>query len=180
MIRRSGFGWLEFIIGLILVVLGIYTYTCPLEAVMALVLIYGILAILMGIGDIVMYIRAERFTGFGPMLSLISGILSVMSGVMLIAYPRAGALVLSLLFPIWFITHCIARLTRLDGIRFLISNATYYCLLILNIIGIVLGFLLVLSPWYAVLSTVYLVGTYLVLLGIESIVLAFSKAGSKY
>ena len=179
MMRRSGFGWLEFIVGAALIVLGIYTFTCPVEAIMALVLLYGVLAILMGIGDIVMYIRTERFTGFGPMLSLVSGILSVMSGVMLIAYPGAGALVLGVLFPLWFMTHCISRLARLEGVRYLISNGTFYCLLILNMIGMVIGFLLLLSPRYAVISSAYLVGSYLVLLGSESIVLAFSGAGAR-
>ena len=74
MIRRSGFGWLEFIVGVLLIILGLYTFTRPIEAVMTLVIVYGILALLMGIGDIVMYIRASRFTGFAPMLSLVSGI----------------------------------------------------------------------------------------------------------
>ena len=112
--------------------------------VMALVIVYGILALLMGIGDIVMYIRASRFTGFAPMLSLVSGILSVMSGIMLITYPDAGALILGVLFPLWFITHCTARLARLEWMKSIIRT-----------------------------------GAYLVLLGAESIVLAFSKAGSR-
>ncbi len=180
MIRRSGFGWLEFILGLLLVALGIFTFTRPLEALMAVVIIYGVTAILMGIGDIVMYIRAERFTGFAPMLSLISGILSVMSGVMLIAYPGAGTLVLGILFPIWFITHCVSRLARLDVIRVFVGNGIYYCLLILNIIGLILGVLLLLAPYWAIISASWIIGFYLVLLGAESIVLAFSKVGSRF
>ena len=39
---------------------------------------------------IIMYIQVERYTGFGPYLSLIPGILSVMSGVMLLIYSGAG------------------------------------------------------------------------------------------
>lgn len=179
MIRRSGFGWLEFIVGILLVILGLYTFTRPIEAVMTLVIVYGILALLMGIGDIVMYIRASRFTGFVPMLSLVSGILSVMSGIMLITYPGAGALVIGVLFPLWFITHCTARLARLEWMKSIIRTGTFYCLMALNITGIIIGFLLLISPYHAVISTVYLVGAYLVLLGAESIVLAFSKAGSR-
>ena len=178
--RRSAFGCLEFIVGVLLVIIGIYTFTSPIEAMMAMVIVYGVLAVFMGIGDIIMYIKAERFTGFGPVLALISGMLSVMSGVMQIAYPRAGALVLGLLFPLWFITHCISRLARLEGMRVFIGRGTYFCLLILNIAGVILGFLLLLSPHYAVISPVYLVGAYLVLLGAESIVLSFSGAGSRY
>ena len=133
----------------------------------------------MGIGDIVMYIRASRFTGFAHMLSLVSGILSVMSGIMLITYPDAGALILGVLFPLWFITHCTARLARLEWMKSIIRTGTFYCLIALNITGIIIGFLLLIFPYHAVISTVYLVGAYFVLLGAESIVLAFSKAGSR-
>ena len=38
------------------------------------VVIYGVIAIVMGIEDLVVYARLSRFIGFGPMLSLISGI----------------------------------------------------------------------------------------------------------
>ena len=175
--RISGFGWLEFIVGVLLVGLGAFTLSSPLESIIAIVLAYGILAILMGIGDIVMYIRVERFTGFGPMVSLVSGILSVMSGIMLVAYPDAGAIVLTILFPIWFITHCAARLARLSSIRAVIGRGVYYALLVLNIIGIILGFLLIFMPRIALVSAAWIAGLYLMLLGIESIVFAFSKVG---
>ena len=39
------------------------------------------------------------YTGFGPVISLISGTLSVMTGVMLLVYPNAGRIVMTLLFP---------------------------------------------------------------------------------
>ena len=60
--------------------------------------VYGIVALIMGIADIVLYVRVERYTGFGPMVSLVSGILSVMAAMMLLVYPNAGKWVLSMLF----------------------------------------------------------------------------------
>ena len=101
--RKSGFGWLELILGILLVILGIFSMIKPNTALTGIVIVYGIAAIVIGISDIMMYVRVERYTGFGPMVSLIGGILSVMSGVMLFVYPNAGKWILSLLFPIWFI-----------------------------------------------------------------------------
>ena len=88
--RRSGFGWMEFIEGVLLLGLGSYTFAQPDRALTGFIVMYGIVAVTMGIADILLYVRVERFTGFGPIVSLISGALSVMTGVMLLVYPNAG------------------------------------------------------------------------------------------
>lgn len=62
------------------------------------------------------------YTGFGPVISLISGTLSVMTGVMLLLYPNAGRIVMTL---------------------------------VLNIIGLVLGALMLVNPWFSWLSVRY-------------------------
>lgn len=98
--RRSGFGWLELAIGILLILLGALAFLRPDLALNSLVFAYGVAAVVMGIADIILYIEVERYTGFGPILSLIAGVLSVMSGVMLAVYPRTGVLVLTVLFPI--------------------------------------------------------------------------------
>lgn len=177
--QRSYFGWMELVIGILLVALGIFTFLRPGSALTGAVIFYGILATVTGIADIVFYIRMERYTGFGPAVSLVSGILSVMSGVMLLVYPRAGRWIFSLLFPIWFISHCISRLSHLDIIRIAAGRFCYYFTLTVNIIGILLGFFMVLRPWVSVLSVSLTISVYLVLLGIDSIVIAFSKVGCR-
>ena len=177
--RRSGFGWLELLIGIGLIALGILAFAKPDFALTSLVFAYGIAAVVMGIADIVLYIQVEHYTGFGPVVSLVSGILSVMSGMMLLVYPRAGAMVLTLLFPIWFIAHCISRLAHLHMIRLTAGKVMYYFTLIVNIIGLVLGFMMLLRPLVSLLSASYIAGTYLILLGVDGIVVAFSGMGSR-
>ena len=68
----------ELIVGLLLILLGIFTFVCPDSMLTGAIVIYGIIIIAMGVLDIVIYARLSLFTGFGPMLSLITGILSVM------------------------------------------------------------------------------------------------------
>lgn len=178
--NRSAFGWAELAEGILLVLLGIHTFTHPVSAITGFVILYGIMAVLMGIADILLYIRMERYTGFGPVISLITGTLSVMSGVMLLFYPEAGEIVLSILFPIWFIAHCISRLAHINDMRFLTGNFTYYFTMILNILGLVLGTLMLLNPWLSLLSIRYIVSFYLILLGIDCIILAVSRIGSRF
>ena len=177
--RHSGFGYLELVLGIVLIVLGILAFVSPDLALTGLVFAYGVAAIVMGIADIVLYIQVERYSGFGPVLSLISGILSVMSGIMLVVYPGAGVLVLTMLFPIWFIAHCISRLTRLSHIRFVAGDGIYSLTLILNVIGLVLGFLMFLRPLLTLTTIRCFAGCYLLLLGIDGVAMAFSRLGRR-
>ena len=170
---------MEFIEGLLLLGLGSYTLAQPDRALTGFIVMYGIVAVTMGIADILLYVRVERFTGFGPIVSLISGALSVMTGVMLLVYPNAGKWVMSLLFPLWFLAHCIGRLSGLHTVRLWAGDFTYYFTLIMNVLGLILGGLMLVDPLVSWLSARYLVSFYLVLLGVDCIILAFSKLGSR-
>ena len=177
--RRSGFGWLELIIGILLVLLGILAFARPGAVLRGLVIVYGVAAVIMGVADIVMYIQVERYIGFGPYMSLISGILSVMSGVVLLVCPQAGIVVLTVMFPIWFIAHCISRLAHIGHIRYIAGEGVYYFSLVINIIGLILGCMMFLRPVFTMTAISYLAGAYLILLGIDAIVIAFSRAGTR-
>ena len=175
--RHSGFGWLELVIGILLIALGILTFAKPELVLTSLAFLYGISAVVMGIADIILYIQVERYTGFGPMLSLVSGILSVMAGVMLMVYPRTGVLVLTVLFPIWFIAHCISRLAHLNHIRFVAGNGIFYFSLVIHIIGLILGCLMLLNPLITLTTIRFFEVVYLFLVGVDGVVMFFRRWG---
>ena len=175
--RRSGFGWLELAIGIFLIILGLWTFAEPERALSGMAIAFGFAAIAIGVADIILFIQVERFIGFGPILSLIAGILSVMSGIMLLAYPRAGAMALTLMFPIWFMAHCISRLFHLGHVRLVAGQGICYLLLAINLVGLILGFLMVLSPLFTLSAIRLFASIYLVLLGIDSVIMAVSRMG---
>ncbi len=175
--RRSSFGWLELLTGIFMIVLGILVFVVPNLIMTSMIIFFGLAAIIMGITDIVLFIRIERYTGFGPILSLITGIVSVMSGVVLLIYPKLGAIMLTVLFPIWFIAHCISRLMQIHHIRLIAGNSMYFFTLIVNVIGIILGFMMLLSPLFTLSAIRCFAGCYLILLGVESILTAVSRMG---
>ena len=177
--RRSGFGWLQLLIGILLIVLGIWAFTDPDLALTGMVVACGIAAIIMGIADILLFVQVGRFIGFGPSLSLVSGILSVMSGIMLLAYPRTGVIMLTILFPIWFIAHCISRLSHLSSIRLIAGDGSFYFALVVNIIGLILGIMMFLSPIFTVNTIRCFASVYLILLGIDSVVMASGRIGMR-
>ena len=170
---RSGFGVSQFIMGLCLIVLGVFNLLSPRSVFTGVAVVYGVAAVITGICDIVIYIKEERFSGFGPVVSLVAGILSIMTGIALLAYPGIAEWIISLLFPLWFITHCVSRLASLSWLRFVAGRGAYYATLVLNIIGLVLGAMLVVLPAASILTLGYLAAVYLIVLGAESLVMAF-------
>ena len=177
--RRSGFGWLELVIGIVLIGLGVLAFARPDLALTGLVFAYGVAAVVMGVADLILFIQVERYTGFGPILSLVTGIVSVLSGVSLLIYPRLGATLLTLLFPVWFIAHCISRLMQLHHIRLVAGEGMYVFTLVVNIVGMVLGFLMLFSPLFTLSAIRCFAGCYLLLLGIDSLLVAFSRVGMR-
>ena len=179
--NRAGFDWGELIVGLLLTALGVFMFIQPGNILTGAIVVYGIIIIAMGAYDIVIYARISRFTGFGPMLSLIAGIFSVMCGIMLVANPNIGKWALTVLMPIWFIAHSISGLTRANIVK-LFGNTFYYGFyMTLNILGLILGFFMIFSQAFSLFTlrvAGYIAGAYLVLFGIESIISAFVRRNS--
>ena len=177
---RSGFGWSQFLMGVCLILLGVFTFLQPRSMFTGIAVLYGIAAVITGICDIVIYIKEERFIGFGPGISLLAGILSIMTGITLLAYPGVAEWIVSLLFPLWFIAHCVSRLTHLGIIRMMAGSFYYTFSLVVNILGLVLGVLMLLQPFLALFTLGYMVGFLLMAFGIDCILMAFTDLGSRW
>ncbi|MCC8357139.1 MAG: DUF308 domain-containing protein [Oscillospiraceae bacterium] len=172
--RRSSLGWLELIVGIVLIALGLFTLFRPNKTITGAVVLYGIIAVVTGASDIAFYVKMERRTGFGPAVSLVTGILELLAGVLLVFHPGAGTTLIAIMFPLWFITHCLSKLSHLDIIRIRTGMANYYLTLVLNIIGLVLGFVMLFNPVLSVNTVGFVMAFYLIVLGIDSLTIAFS------
>ena len=53
--KKSNFGWGELIIGLLMTVLGIFTFIKPENILSGAIIAYGIIIAVMGIDDIIVY-----------------------------------------------------------------------------------------------------------------------------
>lgn len=171
--KKSAFGWLELILGILFIALGIYTFMEPKFALSGFVIVYGIVAIICGIVDIVFYASMEKRTGFGPVAALVTGIFSVLFGVLLLFYSDIGIVAISIIFPLWFIAHCISRLSNVGFIKLAAGNGPFYLSLFLYISGIILGIILLFNLSASAVTFSYIIAVYLVILGIGSVVTSF-------
>lgn len=97
--QRSSYGWLELIIGILLSALGIYSFFRPVDYLTTLIVVYGVAAFVTGIADIVFYCKMERHIGFAPTVSLVTGVLGVMAGLVLMVHPGAGRWAIGAVLP---------------------------------------------------------------------------------
>lgn len=177
MTRRSSFGWVELLLGILLIILGIYTAANPFTTATVIAVLYGVFAIITGIADIVVYVRLRKRVGYRTTMTLIAGIISIIAGIIILMNLMASTWALAILFPIWFIVHCISRLVNLDYVKEVAGTGMFWFTLILNVIGIILGVMMIFMPGSSLVTLSYLVSFYLILAGISSIALAFSPLG---
>ena len=90
--------WLILLLGLVNIAVGVYAIAYPGVTALVLVMIMGINALLTGILDIATAMRLRKTAGKERLL-ILSGIVSVMFGVMVLLFPGAGALAL-----VWLIS----------------------------------------------------------------------------
>ena len=111
---------------------------------------------------------------FGPSwTTMISGIFDLVVGIFFLANNQLGALTISYLVAIWFIVDSVIGIVFAWHLRFFETGWYFFFNLLLNILGLVLGVMLLFQPEVAGLSTIWLIAVYMMVFGINEIVLAF-------
>ncbi len=175
---RSKFGWLELLSGLGMIALGIAAIAAPKKD---LTYLYAAVALITGINDILFYVKAGEYSGLRPIVSLICGMLSIMVGAVLLAYPNSGMEIrYSLVFPIWYGSHCLFRLVNLKVHHQVAGSFNFWFSMILSILGLFTVANMLLCPEVLNMKMNVLSGVYLIASGIDCISIAVSKLGGKW
>lgn len=160
------FRWGYLIIGILFMIVSLICFWNPAGSLGGLAAVFGVLAIFNGV-----WLIANRM---GTTIRLVAGIIDILIGIFFIVNIWAAAAALPYIFAIWFILGSVFRLMTVGLTK--IMGAGYFIMsIIINIIGIILGIILLFNPAAAALTLAFLVGFYLMLEGIECIVLSFSK-----
>jgi uncharacterized membrane protein HdeD (DUF308 family) len=96
--RAESKWWLPLLLGVVSVVAGIYALVAPAVTALVLVLVMGANAIITGALDIAIAVRLRKVLR-GEWLLALGGMVSILFGVLVFAFPPAGALAL-----VWMIS----------------------------------------------------------------------------
>lgn len=164
--KKRNIGWGYLLIGILFVIVAIISFSTPLANLGALAYAFAFVAIFNGIWLI---INRSQHT-----LRLVAGIIDIIIGIFILFNITAAVIALPYIFAIWFILDSLFRLLTV-GVTRLFGTGYFVLSLILNILGIIVGIMLLFSPALSASILSFLVGFYLMMAGVECIALAFTK-----
>lgn len=161
--------WVFLLRGLIAVAFGVIALLQPGIALSALILLFAVYAIADGIGHLLLLFSVTRVSPWW--VHLLSGLLSLAAGIIALAWPSLTAGALLILVASWAIVTGVLAIIAAIRFRSVLENEWLY---ILNgALSVGLGVLFIAMPGAGILSLVWLLGLWALLVGILLIVFAF-------
>lgn len=170
--KKHGIDWGALVLGILFVLTSLISFQDPAGNLVAIVMFFAIFAIIKGIFEIFVRNRMKDLIGYKSYAPIIMGIIDLLIGVYFLFNLNIGVAVLPYIFAIWFIVDSIFGLFTLDLAKS-VSSGYYWFALIVDILGIILGFILLVNPLSSALTLSFLVGFYFMMFGITNIIYAF-------
>jgi uncharacterized membrane protein HdeD (DUF308 family) len=155
--------------GIAAIVFGILTLVWPGLSLAVLVYLFGIFAVISGITAMVAALRNREMQGWGTLL--FEGILGVLAGAVALVWPGITALAFLFLIAAWAIITGILELVA--PLSFPMSGGRAVLSVLSGIVSIVFGVLIASRPASGLLTVVWLIGIYAIIIGIMHIVVYF-------
>jgi uncharacterized membrane protein HdeD (DUF308 family) len=166
-----GVWWLVLLRGVLAILFGLVVLFTPGSALLALVLVFGVYAVLDGVTAVVAGIRHRADDNHWGW-HVVQGVISVIAGVVAFAWP--GVTVLAILFVIafWSIVGGIAEISESITMR-RSGSSTWGWVLAAGILSIAFGVLLVVRPGVGLVTLLWISGIWALVFGIVVVVWAF-------
>ena len=157
--------------GIAAVLFGIITFVWPGMTVSALVLVFGVFAVINGITAVAAALRNTGEQGWG--LLLFEGILSILAGGVALAWPGITALAFLYLLAGWAIATGIMEI--IAPLSFPMSGGRAVLMVLAGLASIIFGILIAGQPSSGLLAVTWLIGAYAIVFGILYIVVYFQS-----
>lgn len=149
--------------GILLIIAGIYSFFHPLAALAALALILGIVFIVAGVGYLAAFFAGGRSGWF-----LALGLLDILVGIVFVSNLRQTIAVLPFMFAFWCLFSGSVQISAAVQTRKIMPEMWLWPL-ISGIVGVIVGFWILFDPLAGAVAITILLGVYLLISGIASI-----------
>ena len=155
--------------GIAAVLFGVIALVWPKLTLAALVLVFGIFAVISGITAIVAALRSREEHYWGVLL--FEGILGVLAGAVALVWPGITALAFLFLIAAWAILTGVLELVA--PLSFPMSFGRGLLFVLSGIVSIVFGVLIAAQPAAGLLAVVWMIGIYAIIVGVMFVVVYF-------
>jgi len=155
--------------GIAAIVFGVLTLVWPKLTVLALVVLFGIFAIISGISVVAAALQNRDVHGWG--VFLFEGILWLLVGVVALVWPGVTALSFLYLLAAWAVITGILELVA--PLSFPMSGGRGVLMVLSGLVSIVFGIVIAIQPVAGLLAVTWLIGIYAIVFGILHLVAYF-------
>lgn len=163
--RKVNHWWLLMLVGILCCAAGIAVFVFPLESYVIISILVGVVMLLVGAAQLIIASTSENYLAMRGYF-IVGGVLDLILGLFLCAYPGVTLMVLPILMGIWLMYHSFMMIAfggDLD--TFKISGGGF--VVVGGIIVLILSVLVLANPFSAGIATiVVLAGVGLLLLGV--------------
>jgi len=162
--------WTIALRGLLAIILGIVAFVWPGITVAALVLLFGVYAIIDGVVALVASVRLMEGHGrWWP--ALFEGICGITAGIVAFAWPGVTAVALVYLIAVWAIVTGVLEIVAALQLRRHVAGE--WMLALGGVLSVLLGVFLFAFPVAGLVAWAWMVGAYALLFGIVMLTLGF-------
>lgn len=169
---EKNFNWSYLIIGVLFILVSLMSFGNPEGSLIAIVMVFGVTALAKGIFELLIRNRMRVYIGYKSKILALLGVLDILVGVLLIFNIGVSVSLLPYFFAVWFIMDSVGELSVAKVFK-LVSKPFYWFTVAANVLGIILGVVLIFNPLISAFTLAFLVGFYFMITGINYIVAAF-------
>jgi uncharacterized membrane protein HdeD (DUF308 family) len=158
----SRYWWVPVVRGLVAIALGVFAFVWPIATITALVLVFGVVALVDGVLAIAAGIAARRLMSDWWVL-LLQGFVGIAIGILTVVYPSITALAFVVLIAVWAIGVGVLQVVAAVKLRRAISGGWWLALG--GVLGVAFGILLMSNPVGGGVGVVWLIGTFALVWG---------------
>lgn len=166
--------WIPLIRGLAAIAFGIMAFAWPGITLFALVLLFGVYAIIDGLAAI-WFAIIERNQAMNWWGMLLVGLLSVAAGIVAIFWPGITAMALLMVIAAWAIVRGIFEIVAAIQLRKHIENE--WALGLGGALSILFGIMLIVSPGAGAIALIWVIAAFELAFGVFSLMLAWRMRG---
>ena len=171
----SGTWWAMVLRGIVAVLFGLVALFWPGLTLFVLLVCFGVYAMLDGLLAIVAGIRAS---GGRKWLLLAEGALGVLAGLVVLFWPGTTALVVVYVISAWAIFTGLLKVVMAVTFRREIESG--WLMILGGVLSMVFGVILGAMPGAGLVTLVWLIGIYALILGVALVVLGFLDRGQRH
>ncbi|MGY3750288.1 HdeD family acid-resistance protein [Vagococcus acidifermentans] len=173
--KRQRVDWPSLILGIVFVLAALMSFRLhPAQNVSILVSFFVVTVIFRGIYMLKIRSTVRELFRVSVTPLLVIGVIDILIGVYFLFNIRKGVMLAPYVFALWFLMDSLFGLFELGWLKQL-STRLFWVSLVTNVIGLIIGMLLLAKPIVSLMTLSFMVGFYLMIAGLAYIMRAFSS-----